>query len=66
MLITNEKIEVTEQMMQKANMTRGNQLGIPVDLQNLSLGLRWKSPGELTNNDFDMLEAYFLSISYRK
>ena len=62
MIITNEKIEVTITMMQKANMTRGSQFGVPVDIKNLSLGLRWKDIFELTTDDFDKIEDYFLNL----
>lgn len=62
MLITNEKIDVTLDMMNNANMTRmtpqGLQLGVPVDKG----GLSWKTlaSGELQDSDFDKIEDYFI------
>lgn len=62
MEITSEKIRVTYSMMQSANMTRGEEIGIPVDPQNPSKGVRWKKmmSGELTDDDFDAIEEYFI------
>lgn len=61
MILTNEKIAVTEFMMAENNMTRFGQYGIPVDPNDPSKGLAWKSYLELTDDDFDALEAYFIN-----
>jgi hypothetical protein len=60
MIITDNKITVTYAMMAAASMTRHGDFGIPVDLENLPRGLRWKSLADLTLEDLDTLEAYFL------
>lgn len=60
MIITNEKIEVSFQMMNSAGMTRGCQFGIPVNQSNKFAGLRWKNFIEMTDEDFDKIEEYFL------
>lgn len=61
MLITDLKIEVTLEMMQAANMTRGNQYGVPVDPSNPARGLKWKTFVQLQDDDFDKIEDYFLA-----
>jgi len=61
MIITDEKIEVTQRMMERANMVRGAQYGIPVDLKDISRGLRWKTLMEIEDEDFDTIEEYFLA-----
>lgn len=61
MQLTNEKIEVTHDMMSKNSMTRGNQYGIPVDPINSSKGLKWKTIFEMTDEDFDKIEEYFIN-----
>jgi hypothetical protein len=61
MTITNEKIEVTIQMLVAENMTRGQMFGIPVDPANPSAGLSWKTFSELKDSDFDKMEEYFLN-----
>ncbi|WP_041934506.1 hypothetical protein [Cyclobacterium marinum] len=60
MLLTDTKIKVTHQMMGENNMTRGNQYGIPVDPKNPSKGLKWLSIMEMEDEDFDLIEEYFL------
>ena len=60
MQLTNEKIEVTHQMMEVNNMTRGMQYGVPVDPKEPSTGLSWKGIMEMKDEDFDKIEAYFL------
>ena len=60
MIITNEKFEVTQKMMENANMTRGSQLGIPIDPKDRSKGLKWGHYSDLEDSDFDKLEEYFL------
>ena len=59
-IITDERIKVTEQMLSDANMLSFGKIGIPVDVNNLSKGLAWKSFSELKISDFDALEDYFL------
>lgn len=61
MQLTNEKIEVTHQMMESNNMTRGSQYGIPLDPENPHKGLHWKSIMTMTNEDFDKIEEYFIN-----
>lgn len=46
--------------MGENNMTRGNQYGIPVDPKNPSKGLKWLSIMEMEDEDFDLIEEYFL------
>lgn len=58
MIITENKIKVTYAMMAEAGMTRGNQLGVP--RTPLSLGLKWVDVMELTDEDFDAIEDYFI------
>jgi hypothetical protein len=60
MIITNEKIKVTSEMMQKHNMTIVNNFGIPVDPKNTKKGLNWKSLSDLEDSDFDKIEEFFL------
>lgn len=60
MIITNEKIEVTHQMLVRNNMVRDNQYGVPVDPKNPSNGLSWKYIGLMTDEDFDKIEEYFI------
>ena len=60
MILTEEKIKVTDKMLQENNMTRGDQFGIPVDPRNPSYGLHWKSLFEITEEDLDNLEEYFI------
>lgn len=60
MQLTNEKIEVTHQMMAQNNMTRNGQYGIPVDPKLPSKGLKWKSFLEMQDEDFNKIEEYFL------
>ena len=61
MQLTNEKIEVTHQMMVINNMTRYDQYGVPVDPINPTKGLKWKSIITMTDEDFDKIEEYFIN-----
>ncbi|GAA4393503.1 hypothetical protein [Hymenobacter koreensis] len=66
MIVTNERIEVTTLMMEKAGMRRGPfEFGVPADPADLSKGLSWKSLGTITDADFDAIEAYFLRQNKR-
>ena len=57
MIITDEKITVTLEMLQQNNMTRGeNEVGIPTQEGELE----WKSFDDLTERDFDAIENYFI------
>lgn len=56
MLITGE---VTIEMMERNNMTRSDQLGIPKDPLDPSKGLVWKDIFDLSDDDFDAIEKYF-------
>lgn len=60
MILTDNKIEVTHQMMEVNNMTKGNKYGIPINPNNPSSGLCWKSIIEINDNDFDLIEEYFI------
>jgi len=60
MIITSEKIEVTWSMLEQKNMTRGSQIGVPVDANRPMLGVRWKELGDMSESDFDTIEDYFL------
>lgn len=60
MLITDEKITVTKAMMDKAGMTRGMNLGVPKDVNDLSAGLVWKDLFDLEEEEFHKIEEYFL------
>lgn len=61
MLITNIKIRVTEQMMFDEGLSKmliTNKLGIP----NLDKSeVVWKDALDLTDEDFDKIEEYFLT-----
>ena len=57
MVITSEKIEVTFEMMDKSNMIRGAKFGVP----DFKGGLIWKDFIQLTDDDFDAIEQYFLN-----
>lgn len=60
MILTDEKIVVTDSMMSRAGMTRYNEYGVPVDPKDKSKGLTWKNLASLTEEDFDKIEEYFL------
>jgi len=66
MIITNEKIEVNEKMMNNAGMIKYSKYGIPVDPKNIGLGLICKSFNELKILDLDKLEEYFINILKNK
>lgn len=62
MILTDEKIPVSFAMLERANMTRGDEIGVPVDPADPGRGLRWKKlMGEMTDADFDAIEQYFLN-----
>lgn len=50
---------VSTEWLDKQNMTRGDQVGIPVDLNDLSKGLRWINAFDLDEPEFEILEKYF-------
>lgn len=61
MYLTNEKIKVTHEMMERANMTKvNNQYGVPIDPTDPKMGLKWKRLTDLTDDDYDRIEQYFL------
>ena len=60
MEITAERKRVTSEMMEAANMTRGSQLGLPVDPMDKNKGLVWKDLFLMTDEDFDKIEEYFI------
>ena len=61
MIITDEKIRVTDFMMSENNMLRSNKFGVPVDPSAPEKGLEWKGYFELTEDDFDAIETYFIN-----
>lgn len=67
MVITNNKVLVTMDMLNGKNMCIFTslllpiQVGVPVDPLDASRGLRWKDLHELKEEDFDSLEDYFLN-----
>ncbi len=62
MIITDEKITVTLEMLEAENMTRGeNEIGVPKDPNDQSRGFTWKTFDDLSEADFDTLETYFLN-----
>ena len=63
MILTDEKIKVTDQMLTASGMARVNKYGIPKDTKDLSKGLVWKLVTDLTDEDFDKLEEYFINKS---
>lgn len=57
MLLTDK---VTIEWLASQNMTKGNKFGVPVDVENLSLGLKWKSLEEMIEpDDFDTIDKYY-------
>lgn len=60
MILTENKIEVTHQMMDDEGLYRMGQYGIPIQKGEI-LGITWESAIELTEEDLDHIEAYFLT-----
>lgn len=61
MLITDDRIKVTDKMMWEYDMIRTfHQYGIPIDFKDPSKGLRWVDDCDMTSDDYDTLEKYFL------
>ncbi len=60
MLLTQEKIKVTSEMLEDDEMMEGNAVAIPIDPKNPEKGLNWKNLGDLEEEDFDALESYFI------
>jgi hypothetical protein len=61
MVVTDKKITVTLEMMRNANMLKFRFLGVPVDPGNPKMGLRWRSILDITDEEFDKIEEYFLN-----
>ena len=64
MVITNEKITVTEQMMFDMRLARSNsggEIGIPFSSKELE-PIRWKRISNLINDDFIQIEEFFLNL----
>ena len=57
MILSDNKIEVTEQMMKDEGFVHNNQVGIPCQ----DGVLIWKLSSELTDKDFELIERYFLN-----
>ncbi len=60
MILTEQKITVTHEMMLQNGMSRHDQYGIPADSNDPNRGLIWKTIMEMEDSDFDVLEEYFL------
>jgi hypothetical protein len=61
MLLTREKIEVTEEMMHKSGLSKfifNGSIGIPQKNGEII----WKHILEVSETDYDLIEDYFLSI----
>ena len=61
MILTEENIKVTHEMMVESNMTKFGKYGVPVDPDKPELGLSWKNILSMSDEDFDKIEKYFLS-----
>ena len=64
MIITNEKITVTEQMMFNEGLSfllSVGQIGIPFSVEQ-KLPIEWKDLIDITESDFDKIEDYFLAL----
>lgn len=59
MIITEEKVRVTYDMMAAAGMTKLNTFGVPDGKD----GLVWKPLIDLTENDYDKIEDFFIKRS---
>lgn len=60
MIITSNQIEVTFSMMSRANMTRGSHFAVPYDFSTTPPRIRWMEITEMSDEDFDNIEKYFL------
>lgn len=56
MLVTDT---VTFEMMERQNMTRGENVGVPVEPENPGRGLKWVSVFDLTDEDCDKIDRYY-------
>ena len=61
MLLTDVEVRVTDKMMAESNMTKGSKFGVPVEPLNLDAGLVWKELNDLTDDDFDSIEEFFIN-----
>lgn len=64
MIITKYKIEVNEEMMKEQNLSLllvSGMLGVPFSATTRE-PVRWKLPAELTEEDCDLIEDYFLNL----
>jgi predicted phosphoribosyltransferase len=69
-IVTEDKITVTLQMMHAANMVKqdANQnllFGVPVNPLNPSEGLKWIKVIKMEDEDFDKIEQYFFEQAKR-
>lgn len=55
MTVTNNKINVTLNMLVDAGMTKVTEIGVPTEN-----GLIWKGFYDLEEKDFDAIEEYFI------
>ena len=60
MILTDKKIKVSHEMMRDHGMTRYGEYGVPIRRDNTWYGVCWKNIVELTDDDFDVIENYFL------
>lgn len=68
MVITNEKIEVTEQMMFEVRLSRyqsNGTIGIPFSTKELD-PIRWKRLSALSNDDFIAIEEFFVNLELQE
>lgn len=61
MIVTDDKIKVTLQMMVENNMINHDMYGVPVDPKHPSKGLKWRRLNDMTDEDFNLIEQYFMS-----
>lgn len=59
MILTDEKIKVTDRMMHSSGLMRLNPRGASLGVPDGS-GVVWKSLSNMTDSDFDKIESYFL------
>lgn len=61
MIITDRKIEVTEQMMFDEGLSKYGRRGVPASQENKT-PITWKKQWELELEDLEKIERYFLAL----
>lgn len=51
--------KIDYRLLEESNMTRDGQIGVPVDPEKPSKGLRWKKGSEVTDDDRKKINEYF-------